>query len=294
MSIPGKWGGQPNPLRAALRAGRRGMAYVGAPAALFARLIERQGFDGVYLSGAVLSQCVHGIADDGTITLAQVETFARTLCQATTLPLIADADTGFAEGVDVGECVRTLEAAGVAAIQIEDQVEAKKCGHLDGKQLEPVQVMTAKLRSAQAARQDPDLVLIARTDARGVTGWEDALSRARAYREAGADMIFIEALPDAGEFQRFPEACPGPLLANMTEFGKSPLLTRGQLAEWGYHVVIYPATLMRLMLTVAEQALEKMQAEGHQKSLLDDMWSRARLYDLIEYDHAVPESPGQS
>ena len=294
-----------NRLRRAMEEGRTGLNFVGAPSALFARLIEAQGCDGVYLSGAVLSQCVHGIADDGTVTLAQLADFAGTLCRATRLPVIADADTGFgglrddgaggyAEGgdeTDVALCVRTLEAAGVAGIQIEDQVPAKKCGHLDGKQLEPVEVMEAKLRSAAAARQDPALVLIARTDARGVTGYDDALERARRYRAAGADMIFIEALPDAAEFARFAADCPGPLLANMTEFGKSPLLPRADLAAMGYTVVIYPATLMRLMLTVAEQALHTMAADGHQKGLLDGMWSRARLYDLIGYDHAVPDSP---
>ena len=272
----------------------RGLQFVGVPSALCAKLIERHGYDGLYVSGAVLSQFVHAMADDGSLTLAQVADFAREVCAAVPLPVIVDADTGFgsgAEGTDVSACVRALEAAGVAAIQIEDQVPAKLCGHLDGKQLVPAQAMCAKLRSAVAARRDPALVLIARTDARGVTGWDDALARARAYRKAGADMIFIEALPTAEEFQAFAEACPGPLLANMTEFGKSPLLAREQLAAFGYTAVIYPGLLMRGMLAVADEALAHLKDNGHQRALLPRMWSRKRLYDLIAYDHAVPTPP---
>jgi methylisocitrate lyase len=271
----------------------RGLRFVGAPSALFAKLIERHGFDGVYLSGAAVANAVYGVPDDGTITLEQVAAVARNVCAATRLPVICDADTGFADGLstdgsDVGECVYTLEQAGVAAIQIEDQVSAKKCGHLDGKQLVPAGLMEEKIRSAVAARRRGDLVLIARTDARGVTGWDDAVARARAYRKAGADMIFIEALPDAGEFRRFAEACPGPLLANMTEFGKSPLLDHAQLAEFGYTAVIYPVTLLRLMLATADAALAALKQAGHQRDLVPAMWTRRQLYDLLEYDHAVP------
>ncbi|HKJ00452.1 MAG TPA: isocitrate lyase/phosphoenolpyruvate mutase family protein [bacterium] len=272
----------------------RGLQFVGVPSALCARLIERHGYDGLYLSGAVLSQFVHGMADDGTLTLEQVADFAREIGAASGLPMIVDADTGFgqgAEGTDVSACVQALEGAGVAAIQIEDQVEAKLCGHLDGKQLVPTETMCAKLRSAVAARRDPALVLIARTDARGVTGWDDALARARAYREAGADMIFIEALPAAEEFQAFAEACPGPLMANMTEFGKTPLLERDQLAAYGYTAIIYPGLLMRTMLAVADEALDHLQANGQQRALLSRMWTRQQLYDLIAYDHAVPTPP---
>ena len=282
-----------NPLREKLNSGR-GLAYIGAPSALAAKEIERQGGDGIYLSGAVLSQFVHGIADDGTVTLEQLATFAGTLCGATTLPVIADADTGFTENTDVSHCIRALIEAGVAGVQMEDQVPAKKCGHLDGKTLIPAGEMAEKIRSAVEARRDTGLVLIARTDARGVTGWDDALERAHQYREAGADMIFIEALGSAREFQDFGEACPGPLLANMTEFGKSPLLSRSQLASWGYTVVIYPATLMRVMMPAAEQAIATILKEGHQKPLVDSMWSRGRLYDLIGYDHSLPAPPEEN
>ncbi len=284
-----------NPLREQL-AGARGLQYVGAPSALCARLIERQGYDGVYLSGAVLSQFVHGMADDGSLTLEQVSAFTRGIRAATALPLIVDCDTGFGEGtegVDLSRCVEKLEGAGASAIQVEDQVEAKKCGHLEGKQLVSLETMAAKLRSAAAARRG-DLVLIARTDARGVTGWDDALARALAYREAGADMIFIEALDSADEFRRFAEACPGPLLANMTEFGRSPLLTRAALAASGYTVIIYPGLLMRPMMAAAEAALVHLREQGTQQDLLERMWSRRKLYDLIGYDHPVPAPPQES
>jgi methylisocitrate lyase len=266
----------------------RGLQFVGAPTALFAKLVERHGFDGVYLSGAGVANAVYGVPDDGTITLDEVASVAKTVCGATRLPVICDADTGFTDEGDVSECVRTLERTGVAAIQIEDQVSAKKCGHLDGKQLVPADLMVEKLRSAVATRKRDDLVLIARTDARGVTGWDDAVARARAYRKAGADMIFIEALPDAAEFRHFAEVCPGPLLANMTEFGKSALLNRDQLTEFGYTVIIYPVTLMRLMLATADAALTALKQAGSQRALVDDMWTRKQLYDLLEYDHAVP------
>ncbi len=277
-----------NPLRSALRSGR-GLQYVGAPSPLLAKLIERHGFDGVYLSGAGVANAVYGVPDDGTITLAQVAQVAGNVCAATLLPVICDADTGFTDGGDVTECIRALEAAGVAAVQIEDQVSAKKCGHLEGKQLVPQELMESKLRSAVRARRDPALVLIARTDARGVTGWEDAVARARAYRQAGADMIFIEALPDRGEFRRFAEACPGPLLANMTEFGKSQLLGREELAEFGYTVVIYPVTLLRLMLATADGALAALKQAGDQRALVPAMYTRRQLYDLLDYHEAVPE-----
>jgi len=279
-----------NALRARLK-DARGLQFVGAPSALYARLIEQHGFDGVYLSGAGVANSVYGVPDDGTITLEQVAAVARSVCSATKLPVICDADTGFSEDGDVSACVRALEAAGVAAIQIEDQVPAKKCGHLDGKQLVPAALMADKVRSAVAARRDPALVLVARTDARGVTGWDDALARARAYRQAGADMIFIEALPDAEEFRRFAQACPGPLLANMTEFGKSALLERGRLADFGYTVIIYPVTLMRLMLAGADAALAELKRSGHQRNLVPAMWTRKRLYELLGYDEAVPEPP---
>lgn len=276
-----------NPLRKMLPTAKA-LPFVGAPSALMARLIEAHGFAGVYLSGAGLANNIHGIPDDGSISLPQLCQYAKSLCSASSLPVIADADTGFAEGTDTGACVRGLEKAGVAGIQIEDQVPAKKCGHLSGKQLVSSEEMCARISSAVAARQDPDTVLIARTDARSVSGWEDTLNRAKAYRQAGADMIFIEALPSAQEFQEFARLCPGPLLANMTEFGVSPLLPRADLKKWGYTVVIYPQTLLRVMLAAAEEALKKLGTMEEQSELLPDMWNRQQLYDLLDYQEPVP------
>jgi methylisocitrate lyase len=275
-----------NPLRSALRSAR-GLQFVGAPSPLYAKLVERHGFDGVYLSGAGMANSVFGIPDDGSLTLEQVTDTAKYVCAATHLPVISDADTGFTDEGDVSACIRALESAGVAALHIEDQVSAKLCGHLDGKQLVSRELMVEKIRSAKKARKG-DLVLIARTDARGVTGFDDAVARARAYREAGADMLFADALTTAEEFRRFAEACPGPLLANMTEFGKSELLPREQLAEFGYTVIIYPMTLTRLMLATAEAALDALHHDGDQQALVPRMWSRKQLYDLLEYDHEVP------
>lgn len=276
--------------KSALR-GARGLQFVGAPSPLYAKLIERHGFDGVYLSGAGVANSVYGVPDDGTITLEQVVLTARHVCGATRLPVICDADTGFTDEGDVSACVRALEEAGVAAIQIEDQVSAKKCGHLEGKQLVPLELMVEKIRSAQRVRRDPELVLIARTDARGVTGFDDALARAKAYRAAGADMVFADALHTGDEFRRFAEGCPGPIMANMTEYGKSQLLDLERLAEYGYTVVIYPVTLMRLMLATADAALETLKHDGHQRALVPRMWTRKQLYDLLEYDHPVPQPP---
>lgn len=279
-----------NTLSAVLRSAR-GLQFVGAPSPLYAKLIERHGFDGVYLSGAVMANSVFGVPDDGTLTLEQVAGFAGLVCGATRLPVICDVDTGFTDEGDIGACVRALEDAGVAGIHFEDQVSAKKCGHLEGKQLVPRELMIEKIRSAQRARRNPELVLIARTDARGVTGFDDALARARAYRDAGADMAFPDALHTGEEFRRFAEGCPGPVMANMTEFGKSVLLPREQLAEFGYTVVIYPVTLTRLMLATADAALATLKRDGHQRALVPEMWTRKQLYDLLEYDHAVPQTP---
>jgi methylisocitrate lyase len=279
-----------NALRAVMR-NARGLSFVGAPSPLYAKLIERHGFDGVYLSGAVMANSVFGVPDDGTITLLQVAGFATLVCGATHLPVICDVDTGFTDEGDISECVRTMEDAGVAGIHFEDQISAKKCGHLDDKQLVPRDLMIEKIRSAVRARRNSELVLIARTDARGVTGFDDALDRARAYRAAGADMAFPDALHTAEEFRRFAEGCPGPLMANMTEFGKSELLPRELLAEFGYTVVIFPVTLTRLMLATADAALTTLKREGTQRGLVPEMWSRKQLYDLLEYDHPVPQPP---
>jgi methylisocitrate lyase len=255
----------------------------GTPNALAARLIERLGFDALYLSGGALSAGVLGLPDVGLLTLSELVQQATYLTRSVDLPLIVDADTGFGEALNVERTVVELEAAGAAAIQLEDQQLPKRCGHLSGKSLVPTEVMCAKLRAAAGAKNDPDLVIIARTDARGVTGFDDAVERAREYLAAGADWIFPEALATKDEFARFAEAIEAPLVANMTEFGKSPLLTLDELADLGYSVVLYPVTLLRVAMKAMEAALALIASEGSQQELLDLMQTREELYDLLNY-----------
>jgi methylisocitrate lyase len=255
----------------------------GAPSALAGRLIERMGFQACYLSGAAFSAGTLCLPDVGLFTLTELVVHARYLTGATTLPVIVDADTGFGEAINVERTVRELEAAGVAAIQLEDQVLPKRCGHLTGKVLVEPETMCEKLRAAASVRVDPDLILIARTDARGVTDFDDAVRRAEQYLEAGADWIFPEALQSPEEFARFAEVIEAPLVANMTEFGQSPLLSLQELADLGYAAVLYPVTLMRVANHAMEVALAMLQNEGTQQELLDLMQTRAELYDLLDY-----------
>ncbi len=250
--------------------------------ALVARMAERLGFRAVYLSGGALSAAA-GVPDIGLLTLTEFVDQARTIAQASTLPLLCDADTGFGEALNVERAVRLFEAAGVAGIHLEDQQMPKRCGHLSGKSLVDPAVMAAKLRAAVAARRDPDFVIIARTDARGVAGFDDAVSRARLYREAGADAIFPEALQTADEFARFAQSVPAPLLANMTEFGQGPLLEFADLGRMGYRLVLYPLTAFRSALAAARDTLADLRAKGHQRDRVPTMMTRAELYDLLGY-----------
>jgi methylisocitrate lyase len=255
----------------------------GAPNALFARLIERMNYDAVYLSGGAFSAGVLGLPDVGLFTLTELAQQTTYLTRSTTIPVIVDADTGFGESLNVERTIVELEAAGAAAIQLEDQVLPKRCGHLSGKSIVDIEAMCAKLRAAASAKSDPDTVIIARTDARGVTNLDDALARARAYVAAGADWIFPEALATPDEFERFAREIEAPLIANMTEFGKSPLLTLDDLAGMGYSAVLYPVTLLRIAMKAAEAALAVLATEGSQASLLDLMQTREELYDLLDY-----------
>jgi methylisocitrate lyase len=255
----------------------------GAPNALAARLIEEAGFDAAYLSGAALAAGALALPDVGLFTLTELAQHTAWIARSTRLPLIVDADTGFGEAIHVERTVVELEAAGAAAIQIEDQQLPKRCGHLSGKTLVEPQVMCAKLRAAVAARSDPGLVLIARTDARGVTSLDDAVERAKRYLDAGADWIFPEALQNKEEFDRFAREIEAPLVANMTEFGKSPLLTLDELAALGYSVVLYPVTLLRVAAKAMQCALDVIGDEGTQQSILDLMQSREELYELLDY-----------
>ncbi len=256
----------------------------GAPNALTARLIEQLGFPAVYLSGAAVSAGVLALPDIGLMTLTELVQQTNYTTSSVAIPLIVDADTGFGDALHVERTVVELERAGAAAIQLEDQQLPKRCGHLTGKTLVESDTMSAKIRAAVAARTNDDLVIIARTDARGVTDFDDALARANEYVAAGADWIFPEALTDRDEFARFADGIDVPLVANMTEFGKSPLLSVSELAELGYATVLYPVTLLRVAMQAAQSALTAIAAEGTQASLLDTMQTREELYQLLQYD----------
>jgi methylisocitrate lyase len=251
--------------------------------ALVGRIAERIGFQAVYLSGAALSAST-ALPDVGLLTLTEFIEAARAIAAATRLPLLCDADTGFGEALNVERTVRLFEDAGVAGIHLEDQQLPKRCGHLSGKQLVNAESMAAKVRAATAARRDADFVIIARTDARGVAGFEEAIRRARLYVAAGADAIFPEALESKDEFAAFARAlAPTPLLANMTEFGRSPNVDFAELADLGYRMVLYPVTALRAALGAARATLADIFAKGHQRDQLGQMLTRAELYDLLDY-----------
>ncbi len=256
----------------------------GTPNALSARMIEQHGFEAAYLSGAAFSASVLALPDIGLFTLTELVNQTIQITRRVNIPLIVDADTGFGDTINVERTVIELESAGAAAIQLEDQQLPKRCGHLSGKSLVSVDEMCQKIKAATAARTDPNLVIIARTDARGVTDLAEALERAHRYVDAGADWIFPEALATREEFAAFSAAIEVPLVANMTEFGKSPLLHCEELAELGYAAVLYPVTLLRVAMKATEAALGLLAADGTQKDLLDLMQTRQELYDLLEYD----------
>jgi methylisocitrate lyase len=262
----------------------RPLAVPGVFSPLVARMAERIGFQAVYLSGGALSASA-AVPDIGLLTLTEFVDEARRIVLATPLPLLCDADTGFGEALNVERTVRLFESAGAAGIHLEDQQLPKRCGHLSGKHLVEPEVMAAKVRAAVAARQDADFVIMARTDARGVNGFDDAVRRAQRYLDAGADAIFPEALESADEFAAFARAVPAPLLANMTEFGRSPLqeLDFPTLADMGYRMVLYPLTALRVALKAAQETLAEVLEKGHQRDRLPQMLTRAELYDLLGY-----------
>jgi methylisocitrate lyase len=268
-------------LRAALRSGRL-LQFPGAFSPLVSLLIERHGFDGVYISGAVLSADL-GLPDVGLTTLTEVAERGRAIARVTALPALMDADTGFGGPLNAARTVQEFEELGLCGCHFEDQREPKRCGHLDNKTLVSTAEMVKRIRAAVRARRDANFVIIARTDARAVEGLDQAMERAKAYVDGGADMIFPEALADEGEFERFRKAISAPLLANMTEFGKTKLLTAQQLAALGLNVVIYPVTMLRLAMKTVEQGLNTLKREGTQAGLLDEMQTRAELYKLIRY-----------
>jgi methylisocitrate lyase len=256
----------------------------GAYDALIARMIEKVGFDAVYMTGGGTVNALTGLPDNGLITLTEMVMNARYMAQTTSIPIISDADTGYGNAVNVMRTVREFEKAGVAAIHLEDQVAPKRCGHLVGKEVISIEEMVGKIRAACAARNDPDFVIIARIDARAVLGFDEAMRRARAYREAGADVLFPEALESEEEFREFAKAAECPLLANMTEFGKSPYLTAQQFEAMGYKIVIFPVSTLRVALRAVLDFLTNLKERGTQKDLVDQMLTRKDLYELIDYD----------
>jgi methylisocitrate lyase len=268
--------------RAGLASGKL-QRFPGAFNPLSAMLIARHGFEGVYVSGAVISADL-GLPDIGLTTLTEVAGRAAQIARVTALPALTDADTGFGEPMNVARTVQVLEDAGVAGLHIEDQVNPKRCGHLDGKDVVDLDVAVRRIAAAVAARRDPLFVIAARTDAAAVNGLDDAINRAKAYADAGADLIFPEALGDEEGFERFRAAIDVPILANMTEFGKSKLLDARTLENLGINVVIYPVTLLRLAMGAAEAGLAEIDARGTQEGLLDRMQHRRDLYDLLDYE----------
>jgi len=259
------------------------MRFPGAFNPLSARLIEQKGFEGVYISGAVLSADL-GLPDIGLTTLTEVAGRAKQITRMTELPAIVDADTGFGEPMNVARTVQEMEDAGLAGLHIEDQVNPKRCGHLDGKQVVDEHTALQRVRAAVDARRDPNFLIMARTDVRAVDGLDAAVDRAKKLADAGADAIFPEAMATLEEFAAIRAAVDVPLLANMTEFGKSDLFTVQQLADVGMNIVIWPVSLLRLAMGAAVRALDELQASGSLDSKLDEMQHRADLYELIDYE----------
>jgi methylisocitrate lyase len=272
--------------RAAFRAGLasgRLLRFPGAFSPLIAMLIARHGFEGVYISGAVISADL-GLPDIGLTTLTEVASRAQQIARVTALPSLVDADTGFGEPMNAARTVAVLEDAGVAGMHVEDQVNPKRCGHLDGKDVVDLATAVRRIKAAVAARRDPAFVIAARTDAGAVAGLGEAAERARAYADAGADLIFPEAMADEAAFERIRAAVDVPILANMTEFGQSKLLDTRTLENLGVNVVIYPVTLLRLAMHAAEAGLSALTQQGTQAGLLDRMQHRRDLYDLLDYE----------
>ena len=267
------------------RAIRQGCVIMpGAFNAATARLIEQCGFPAVYVSGAGLANATAGVPDIGWLTLTEVAQLAGYIADAVRLPALADADTGFGGPENVARAIRAFEEAGLAGMHLEDQVFPKRCGHLAGKELIPVEEMTEKIAAAARSRRDQDFLIVARTDARSVDGFEAAVGRAQSYLEAGADAVFPEALESAREFRQFARLVRAPLLANMTEFGRGPMLSAGQLSRMGYRMVIFPLTAFRVSMKAAEHCLRDLKRRGTSRAWLDRMQTRQELYQLLAYD----------
>ncbi|HNC83042.1 MAG TPA: methylisocitrate lyase [Nitrospira sp.] len=267
---------------------RRTVAIPGASNALTAVQIERAGFDAVYVSGAAVS-AARGLPDIGLISLTEMVGEAGLIARAVAIPTIVDADTGYGPPSTVMNAVREFERAGIAGMQIEDQEATKKCGHLEGKRLIPLGDMVAKISAAVKARHNRNFLIVARTDARTVDGLDGAIQRAKAYAEAGADMLFPEALLSPEEFGTFSLAIRNagihlPLIANMTEFGRTPYLSVDEFQALGYQAVLFPVSSLRVAARAVEKLLSELKFFGSQRNWLDHMMTRQELYDLIHYE----------
>jgi methylisocitrate lyase len=271
------------------RAFRAGLAsgtiqrFPGAFTPLSARIIDAKGFEGVYISGAVMANEL-GLPDIGLTTLTEVAQRGAQISRNTDLPTLIDGDTGFGEPMNVARTIQLLEDAGVSGVHLEDQVNPKRCGHLDGKDVVDEKTAVNRIRAAVQARRDPDFVIMARTDIRGVEGLQAALDRAKALVDAGADAIFAEAMADLSEFEAMRAAVDVPILANMTEFGKSDLFTVAQLQDVGVNMVIFPVSLQRIAMGAIERALDALATEGSLASQVPQMQTRARLYEVVDYE----------
>jgi methylisocitrate lyase len=256
----------------------------GVPNAAMARQVERAGFDAVYISGAGMANATAGVPDIGLLSMTEVVRLAGYVANAVAIPAIVDADTGFGGAENVARTIRELEKAGLAGCHIEDQEFPKRCGHLAGKSIVDVHKMIARIKAGVAARRNEDFMIIARTDARAVEDFDRAVERAGEYLAAGADAIFPEALQSAEEFRDFAKEIDLPLLANMTEFGKSPLLTFEQLTDFGYRMVIFPQSAFRVSMKASEKFFAALKKTGTQSDWIDKMQTRQELYDLLDYD----------
>jgi methylisocitrate lyase len=264
----------------------------GVPNAAIARQVERAGFGAVYISGAGMANATAGVPDIGLLSMTEVVRLAGYVSSAVTIPAIVDADTGFGGAENVARTIRELEKAGLAGCHIEDQEFPKRCGHLAGKSVVDVDEMTARIKTAVSARRDEDFMIIARTDARAVEDFDRAVERARRYLKAGADAIFPEALQNTDEFKAFASEVNAPLLANMTEFGKSPLLSFDELACFGYRMVIFPQSAFRVSMKASEEFLQDLKKVGTQSGWIKKMQTREQLYELLDYDPAAESWKG--
>ena len=256
------------------------LKFPGAYNPLTSKLITEIGFEGIYISGAVMANDL-GVPDIGITTLKEVSYRANQISKVTDLPSIVDADTGFG---DCKKTIETFEQLGLSGCHIEDQIDQKRCGHLDNKEIIPIDNMVKKINTAVNSKKDKNFLVIARTDANIVEGIEKTIDRIKAYEDSGADIIFPEAMKDEKEFEKIRRNTKVNLIANMTEFGKSKLLSASELENLGYNIVIYPVTTQRLALKNVEDGLRVIMRDGHQRNIIDKMQTRKRLYELVDYE----------